>query len=76
MYSHHQSMINIIVVLLFNGVLASTVKEVPFDNYYNIAYGDDHVTFFNQRRELQLSMDVHNGKVSIVICGMKEIRLA
>lgn len=69
MYSHHQ-LINIVIVLIFNGaLLACTAKDVPFDINYSITYGNDHVVSLNQGREIQLSMDIHSGKSSIVICG-------
>ncbi|KAL3517812.1 hypothetical protein ACH5RR_020401 [Cinchona calisaya] len=64
MFSHHQMIINsiVVVILLFNGLLLpSKAKEVPFDNYYSITYGNDHVMLFNQGREVQLSMDVDSG---------------
>ncbi|XP_071937460.1 xyloglucan endotransglucosylase/hydrolase protein 2-like [Coffea arabica] len=63
MYSHQQLMMDLVVVLLLCGVLLlpSTAKDVPFDDNYRITYGNDHVAFFNQGTQLQLSMDVHSG---------------
>lgn len=53
------------VVLVFGVVVVvdAASRDIPFDVNYNIVWGNDHVSFLDQGREAQLSMDVQSGSV-------------
>ncbi|KAI3749639.1 hypothetical protein L2E82_20254 [Cichorium intybus] len=64
-----QWMIPMVMVVLFDGFFllsdagrtAGFDKNVPFDEFYNVTWGNHHVQFLNQGREVKLSLDQSSG---------------
>ncbi|KAK4427641.1 Xyloglucan endotransglucosylase/hydrolase protein 2 [Sesamum alatum] len=51
----------VVVVVIVLGVVDGGPVPVPFNVSYNVAWGNDHVLFLDQGRQVQLSMDLHSG---------------
>ncbi|KAG8371732.1 hypothetical protein BUALT_Bualt13G0118700 [Buddleja alternifolia] len=56
--------LSFVAVILVLGTTINNVgagSNVEFDVNYNVAWGNDHVLFLNQGREVQVSMDIRSG---------------
>lgn len=56
-------MINTMILALFQKefLRSDAAGDVSFDANYHVTWGNDHVLFLNQRREVQLSIDQASG---------------
>lgn len=57
------------VIWVFGSLLMvdAASYEVPFDDVYKVVWGGDHVNFLNQRRDVQLWMDITSGSIHIIL---------
>lgn len=49
------------ILWIFGVVVDAASNDVTFDDKYEVIWGSEHINFLNERRDVQLLMDINSG---------------